>query len=180
MGICRNLACLFVLTWLASGCAGQGIGTPPAGLTQPFSVQISGGEGLAAEMSGYTDGYRPGQQATIDVSLRNESNAEWESRYCLVLLDHDKTVAHLAQEEFSLRPGESEPHTVAIQLPDPLPDGSYGLALVVPSRFSTTVTIWAGESKPALAASKLPESISGGSGQNVQSGTNTWPEPGCP
>ncbi len=180
MGTYRALAFLFVLTLLASGCAGPGVGTPRAGLTQPFSVQISGGEGLAAGMSGYTEGYRPGQQATLSLSLKNESNAEWRSRYCLVLLDHEKTVAHLAQEEFSLRPGVSAGRTAAIQLPDPLVDGSYGLALVFPSRFSTTVTIWAGESKPALAAAKLPESISGGSGENVQSGTKAWPEPGCP
>jgi len=83
--------------------------------------------------SGYTEGYKPGEEAEFDITIQNETGQAWRGRYCLQLLDRElpKVIATLEQRAFTLEPGVGFSDTITVQFPEGLGEGTYGLSLAV-------------------------------------------------
>jgi hypothetical protein len=126
--------------------------------TPAFVVSMNGESGFA-QLAARAPLHWPGEEAIFDLTLRNSGNEPWHSRYCVELLNDERSLAMLAQDEVVLQPGEQLTQEVRGRLPDDLPVGVYGLALVIPSRF--------------LVIGSLPIGDAGGAS------TSSWSQPSC-
>jgi hypothetical protein len=148
------------LTLLIAGCAAPAeVKEQGTNLTDPFSSRSEGENGIVVEWSGYTHGHQPGKGSAFALMLRNGSQDVWQGRYCIQLLDRQSVVATLKRREFSLQPGKDWHTQESIHFPDGLSEGAYGLALAIPGRLSSVVTIQVGRGTGAYSV--------------------TWPEPTC-
>jgi hypothetical protein len=70
-----------------------------------------------------------GDQAEFEISIQNNSERDWEGRFCLNLVGGKAapTVYTLHQREFNLQPGMGFSDTFTTRLPE----GSYRLSTVV-------------------------------------------------
>jgi len=107
---------------------------PPARVErEPFSARTETGGGAVVAWSGYADGYLPGGEEEIEITIQNQTDESWEGRFCLQLMAGRSSmiVSSLEQREFTLQPGTGFSDTITIQLPEALDDGAYGLTLAV-------------------------------------------------
>jgi len=151
---------LVVLAMVIAGCAAPAdVKEQWDDLTDPFSSRAESEDGIVVEWSGLTRGHQPGGESAFVLMLRNGSHDAWQGRYCIQLLDSQSVVATLKRGEFSLQPGKDWGMQETIRFPDVLSEGTYGLALVIPERLSSVVTIRVG------------------TGTGAHNGT--WPVPTC-
>ncbi len=124
----------------------------------PFAISMSDNFGFA-QLAARTPLHWPGEEVIFDLTLRNKGNDPWRARYCVELLNIEHSPVMLGQDEVVLQPGEQLTLELRGRLPDDLPVGVYGLALVIPNGF------W--------AIGSLPIGYAG------QASTSSWPEPSC-
>jgi hypothetical protein len=164
---------LFASAALTQACGPADVKPNPRTLTRPFTARTEGADGSVVELQGYADGYRPGQEVSYGLRLQNGGEGGWQGRYCLLLLNEAGTLATLAGDTFALQPGEGLETTLKCTLPEDLPDGEYGLALVIPDRLSSVITVTVGQvdspAGPPSRAGELPEPAG-----------SRWPQPACP
>lgn len=100
---------------------------------QRFTTHRETADGAQVSLSGFTDGYQPGDIASFDVTIDNGTGEIWEGRYCLELLapDSHKVLAILEQRPFTLEPGVGFSEVITVQLPTALQTGVYGLSFPV-------------------------------------------------
>lgn len=124
----------------------------------PFALSMSDDSGFA-QLAARAPLHWSGEEVILDLTLRNRGNDPWRARYCVELLNNEHSLVVLGQDEVVLQPGEQLTPEVRGRLPDDLPVGVYGLALVMPGRF------WAVGSLPI--------------GDVGEASTSSWPEPSC-
>jgi hypothetical protein len=124
----------------------------------PFAVSMSDDLGFA-QLAARAPLHWQGKEVILDLTLRNRGNDPWRARYCVELLNNEHSLVMLGQDEVLLHPGEQLTLELRGRLPDDLPGGVYGLALVIPGRF------W--------AIGNLPIGDAG------EASTSSWPEPSC-
>jgi hypothetical protein len=126
--------------------------------TPAFVVSMNGDFGFA-QLAARAPLHWPGEEAIFDLTLRNSGNEPWHSRYCVELLNDEHSLVMLDQDEVMLQPGEQLTLELRGRLPDDLPVGVYGLALVIPGRFRVIGSLPIGDAGEAS--------------------TSSWPEPSC-
>lgn len=146
------IVCLISQSVLTAGCGSPLPDGQPA-LSDPFLLQMTGGDGLRAQLAGFARGYQPGQTAELKLRFENGGATNWQSRYCLALMDPGGGVHMLAQGSLDLPPGHAEEQTLRVHLPEHLELRPYGLALVAPDRFANVVTVRLGDSLEAFVGS---------------------------
>jgi len=97
----------------------------------PFKLDIG-----YAELTGYTDGFMPGNTYEFDLTIRNDTEEAWQGKYCLFLVDEKEIVLEIGGDR------------VLMVVPDGFADGAYGLTLVIPDRGASVTTIRIGENLP--------------------------------
>ena len=100
-----------------------------------------------AEFEGYSDGFMPGNTYEFDLTIRNDTEEEWQGQYCVFLVDQEKIVLKLSDGKFTLSPRASLTSKVQMELPADFNEGAYGLSLVVPDRGALVTTIHVGKGK---------------------------------
>ena len=159
---------MFILLMVAAVLAGCSfisqapppLSSNPLGPTDVFSSRSEGEDGIVIETQGYTKGYIPGEEASLNFNVHNGSQQAWQTRYCLQLLSKESVLTTLISDQFSLQPGEGFGTVIAFNVPSDLTSGAYGLALVIPNRSASITTIQVGN------------------GPEVPGGD--WAEPRCP
>jgi len=98
-----------------------------------FSVQWESADGVGVFWSGYSNGYAPGEEFALDVTISNNSAMIQQGRYCFLLMDPDvnAVIATLAQHDYRVDSGMSVSRTIHLTLPTALDDGMYGLFMPV-------------------------------------------------
>jgi hypothetical protein len=173
-----QLLCAFTLLALLAACAQNEASTAESVTRQPFSVDMTGGEGARVSWQGYNDGYRPGTAETMHLAVDNHTGQAWNGRFCVQLLEPmpSSVVVPLAKQEFSLEPDGGFAQDVQVELPADLTLGIHGLALVIhepagPIVDVIPVHVGEGEgeafhgdwpTRAALDACPLPQGTSGG------------------
>ena len=109
----------------------------------PFKLDIG-----YAELTGYTDGFMPGNTYEFDLTIRNDTEEAWQGKYCLFLVDEKEIVLEIGGDSFNLPQEGSFTRTVLMVVPDGFADGAYGLTLVIPDRGASVTTIRIGENLP--------------------------------
>jgi hypothetical protein len=126
---------LGAIALLAVGCSVAAIQSrePTEEPRQPFSARREREDGAVVAWSGYVDGYEPGEEASFDVTIMNETDEAWPGRFCLQLMDDDlpQVVAVLEQRPFNLEPGLGFSDVITVTFPEDLEAGVYGLSFVV-------------------------------------------------
>ena len=136
--IALMLAGLLSLSVMA--CATQ---PQPAKPYNPFTLGIG-----YAELTGYTDGFMPGNTYDFEMTIRNDTEETWQGKYCLFLVDEKEIVMEIGGDSFNLLQAGSLTRTVSMAVPEDFKDGSYGLTLVIPDRGASVTTIRIGENVP--------------------------------
>jgi hypothetical protein len=127
---------------------------PVSGLSDPFSARIESEDGLVVKWNGFSDGYKPGGSATVDIGIENGTSKPAELRYCMQLLDERDLLTSLAQNDVTLQPAGAFGTSVVLNIPQDLRVGAYGLALVVrrpAGPLVNTVTIKVGDTTATYA-----------------------------
>ncbi len=127
-----SLTLLFTLAvLLAAGCGARATPTPKS--PRPFSARRESEGGAVVAWSGDTRGYEPGDDASIGITIENQTDQDWRGRYCLNLMggQSHQVIATLEQRTFELSPGVGFSDTITVQLPEGLDAGAYGLSLAV-------------------------------------------------
>jgi hypothetical protein len=120
----------------------EGVETIP---TDQFSFRSESEDGTLVEARSFTSGYRPGDEFTYFLDAHNGGDDTWDVYYCLLLLDEEGIVANLAEEEFTLQPGEGFGTMLVARYPAGIPEGAYGLALVIPDRSASITVVHLGD-----------------------------------
>jgi hypothetical protein len=173
-----QLLCAFTLLGLLAACVPNDSSTPDPRQRNPFSIDMTGGEGARVSWQGYSDGYRPGTAETMHLAVDNHTGQTWNGRFCVQLLEPmpSPVVVPLAEQEFGLEPDGGFVQDVQVELPADLTPGIHGLALVIhepagPIVDVIPVQVGEGEGEPfqgdwptraALDACPLPQGTSGG------------------
>ena len=98
-----------------------------------------------AEISGYSAGYMPGDNATFTIGLKNPTEQKVQGEFCLLLLDREGVVAKIIERRpYALNKKSSFSSPEPVIFPSTLPEGPYGLALLVPEYDNLVVNIWVG------------------------------------
>jgi hypothetical protein len=126
--------------------------------TPAFAVSMNG-DFAFAQLAARAPLHWPGEEAIFDLTLRNRGNEPWHSRYCVELLNDERSIVVLNQDDVVLQPGGELTLELRGRLPDDLPVGVYGLALVLPGK--------------SLVIGSLPIGNAG------EASTGSWPEPSC-
>jgi hypothetical protein len=127
------VALIAVLGLLVAAC-GAPAATPTSVPLEPFSARRESGEGFVVEWSGNTRGHEPGQTSIFETNITNETEQDWQGRFCLELLDKSgpqTSVSTLETRPFELQPGVGFSTRIEAQMPQALDPGAYGLSLVV-------------------------------------------------
>jgi hypothetical protein len=129
------LVALTTLILLATNC-GAGTDAAPTPMTEtrePFAATRQSEDGAIVGWSGYTEGYEPGAEASLDITIKNETEDSWEGRFCLQLLDRQmpQVITTLEQRPFTLEPGVGFSDQITVRFPEDLSQGAYGLSLAV-------------------------------------------------
>jgi len=112
----------------------------------PFTLGIG-----YAELTGYTDGFMPGNTYEFELTIRNDTEEPWQGKYCLFLVDEKEIVLEMGGDSFNLLQAGSLTRTVSMAVPEDFADGAYGLKLVIPDRGASVTTIRIGENPPQPA-----------------------------
>ena len=112
----------------------------------PFSVRLS-----YAELKGYTDGFMPGNTYEFDLTIRNDTEEQWQGQYCVFLVNQNDVVLKLGDDAFTLSPQGSFTRKVQMALLADFEEGAYGLSLVVPDRGASVTTIHVGKDNDKAA-----------------------------
>ncbi|MBS3753882.1 MAG: hypothetical protein KGY46_10920, partial [Anaerolineales bacterium] len=131
----KMVMALLLIPLLMTGCSaiGQELATPTAATRHPFSARSESEGGAVVFWSGYTDGYRAGEQTTFDLTIKNNTDQVWQGRYCLQLMARESATVlkTLAQKEINLEPGMGFSDEFTVQMPETLDPGAYGLSMAV-------------------------------------------------
>jgi len=106
----------------------------------PFSFRSS-----YAELKGYSDGIMPGNTYEFDLTIRNDTEEQWQGQYCIFLVDQNSVVLKLGGDIFNLSPQGILTRKVQMAVPEDFEEGAYGLSLVVPDRGASVTTIHVGK-----------------------------------
>ena len=100
---------------------------------EPFSARAESGDGIIVSWSGYTNGYLPGKDDSVEITLENQTDQPWNGRFCILLKAglSPTVISTLVDQEFRLDSGTGFTDLVIFQIPETVEDGSYGLTLVV-------------------------------------------------
>jgi hypothetical protein len=104
-----------------------------------------------AELTGYTDGFIPGNTYEFELLIRNDTGESWQGRYCMFLVNDKEIVLHIESEGFDLQPAGGLSRTVQMTVPEDYEDGAYGLTLLVSDRGASVTAIRIGEDTPQAA-----------------------------
>jgi hypothetical protein len=104
-----------------------------------------------AELTGYTDGFMPGNTYEFELSIHNAAREPWQGDYCMFLVNDKEIVFKIESQSFDLQPGGGLSRTVQMAVPENFKDGAYGLTLLVPDRGASVTTIRIGENTPQAA-----------------------------
>ena len=118
----------------------------PAKPYNPFTFGIG-----YVELTGYTDGFMPGNTYEFELTIRNDTEEPWQGKYCLFLVDEKEIVMKMGGDSFNLLQAGSLTRTFSMAVPDDIADGAYGLTLVIPDRGASVTTIRIGENPPQPA-----------------------------
>jgi len=134
------LVLVATVTIITLSCASQ----PKIEPYNPFKASSS-----YAEISGYSAGYMPGDGATFTIGLKNPTEQTIKGEFCLLLLDKEGVVAKLIDRRpYTLNKKSSFSSPEKVTFPGNLPEGPYGLALLLSDNFSSVTNIWIGNSTP--------------------------------
>ncbi len=126
---------VLIIAILTAGCRIQlpGRAIPTAAARNSFRARSESEDGAVVSWSGYKDGYQPGENASFEITILNQTENTWQGRLCLNLLSGDSAAVlnTLLEREIDLPPGAGFADTVSVQLPGSLQPGPYGLSLVV-------------------------------------------------
>ena len=114
----------------------------------PFTLGVG-----YAELTGYTDGFMPGNTYEFELTIRTDIEEPWQGNYCLFLVDEKEIVLELGGDSFNLSGAGSFTRTVSMAVPEDFADGAYGLTLVIPDRGASVTTIRIGENVPQARGS---------------------------
>lgn len=163
------LGWLLVLSLLITSCAvlPSREQIPAGSEREPFTSRSEIGGGLIASWSGFSDGYQPGGEEEIKISLENQTEQTWNGRFCIQLHvgQFPSLVTSLVQQEFTLETGTGFTDTLTVQFPQELDSGAYGLSLVVqhpdhpivdlvPIQVGETEAVWGPATQEDLDASR--------------------------
>lgn len=140
------LLALSLLTVVALSACGSAADSP-----QQFRSVSSDPDGRVMALAGDSTGHEAGATSTFVVTVQNGSNDPWRDGYCILLVDGRAIVSNLAQTTFALTPEQGERHTITVTLPAGVPDGAYGLTLLIPGVSSVTSPITVGDAPDATA-----------------------------
>ena len=140
------------LLWIALMVAGLlslpfiACATQPAKPYNPFTLGIG-----YAELTGFTDGFMPGNTYEFELTIRNDTEEPWRSKYCLFLVNEKDIVLEMGGGNFNLLQTEGFTRPVSMTVPEDFKGGSYGLMLLVPDKGASVTTIRIGENPPQPA-----------------------------
>lgn len=126
-----SILLLIFAVLLAVGCGARTTPTPES--REPFSARRESEDGAIVAWNGDTRGYEPGEDVSFGISIENQTDQDWQGRYCLHLMagQSHQVIATLEQRAFELQPGVGFSDTITVQFPEGLDDGAYGLSLAV-------------------------------------------------
>jgi hypothetical protein len=118
---------------LLAACGSADVPEPESAERNPFSLQTVSEDGAEVRWEAYANGYQPGASETMDFGVRNNTDQAWHGRLCVQLLEPAPSlvVYSLAERAIDLEPGVGFEDELGIIIPDELPPGTYGLALVI-------------------------------------------------
>lgn len=127
----RRLIMALVAGLLLAACAEDP--APPPQERNRFSAEWESESGLGVSWSGYSNGYTPGEEFDIAVTLSNNGDQIAQGRYCFLLIqpDTDLVLATLLQRDVSMDAGMAMSTSLSLTLPDELDAGVYGLSMPV-------------------------------------------------
>jgi hypothetical protein len=108
----------------------------------PFISTIRGEDGIEIEFRGNSRGYRPGEEASFLLDVRNGKTEAWETKYCLLLVARDGSFLSLVESPLNLLPQETHSQIIQVRLPADLEPDAYGLNLIIPDRLTLVNTIY--------------------------------------
>lgn len=147
-----------------AGCGDGAPATPDA--AEPASVSHRTADGDAVSWEVATAGHAPGSELSARVAMLAGPEGPWSGRVCLALVSTESVVARSEGRPFSLAGEAGERFAVGLRIPEDLPEGTYGLALVVE------------ESAPANATHQTL-SVTIGEGGGEPQPTGRWAMPSC-
>lgn len=140
---------LFVLLFATGISLARCVGSqefPPQNLSRdPFSIRSQGEDGVLMELSGNSRGHVPGGESAFDLRLVNQGQVTWSGEYCVQLVDKSGVLTTFEQSDFSLEPGEALLQPLRLIFSNDLPEGAYGLGLVISERWANITTIYLGD-----------------------------------
>lgn len=158
---------LAAVTFEATACQTSG---STNGSTSPdaFAAALTSEDGRNLYLAGDSGGHNAGEESTFEVTARNATDEAWRDGYCLLLVDKDTVQSRLAHGQISLAPQAGVADKIRVTLPDGVPDGDYGLVLLVPGRGTLAATVHVGTSgageqpgpwgySPVCASGRLPD-----------------------
>lgn len=110
----------------------------------PFHARSESENGIVVEWSGFSDGYKPGEPATVEVGFINGTDQSWRGRYCIQLVDRVSLVSGTRR--------------------NPLVDGAYESRPELSEAFiqkirDTLASLDSGGYDPILCAQDVPQSF---------------------
>jgi hypothetical protein len=131
----QSLHVLFALAILSllAACGPADLPAPEPAERNPFSLQTTSEDGAEVRWEAYANGYQPGASDTMRLSISNSMDQAWHGRLCAQLVEPMPSVAvyPLAERAIDLQSGVGFEEELSIVIPDELPPGTYGLALVI-------------------------------------------------
>jgi hypothetical protein len=123
----------FAVLSLVATCGPADASSPDLAKRNTFSLQTASEEGTQVRWEAYANGYQPGASETVDISVSNNTDQAWHGCLCVQLLEPapSSAVLPLAEQVIDLESGVGFDDKMNIFMPDDLPPGTYGLALVV-------------------------------------------------
>ncbi len=147
------MGCLLILSLLGSGCKAPSTSQPsptqgeeesvPTSVDQEpapsqvvresFTSRLESEEGIVVSWNGYKNGYLPGKEYLIELTIQNHTDQSWNGRFCILLqaAQSPTVISTLEDQEFTLDSGTGFTDPITIQIPETVEDGPYGLSLVV-------------------------------------------------
>lgn len=96
-------------------------------------------------VSGEANKHVGGEQSAFNVELNNLDSVDWQTPYCLVLVDEERLVSVFYEDEINLAPGEMATVRATGTFPEGPVGTRYGIRFVVPGQpIAEPSSVWSG------------------------------------